>query len=92
MQKTYKIPRHINRPMTFALGADLTELGAVYFALIYLYLVRNPLYIPIVAAAAAAFIVIKRKNPPGFINHVCYVLGLYQIDYYPKSSQQEFLE
>lgn len=92
MSDTYRIPRHINRPMTFVFGADLLELTAVYCALIYLYVIRYPLYFPLVIALLAAFIVIKRKNPQGFFNHLAYVFGLSSLDYYPKFSQQEFLE
>jgi hypothetical protein len=92
MQKTYKIPRHINRPITFVFGADLIELGAVYCTFIYMYVIRYPPYFPFVIGLLAAFIVIKRKNPQGFFKHLAYVFGLSQLDYYPKFSQQEFLE
>jgi hypothetical protein len=92
MPETYKIPRHINRPMTFVFGADLIELGAAYCALIYLYVIRYPLYIPVVLGLLVSFIVIKRKNPQGFFNHLAYVFGLSSLDYYPKFTQQEFLE
>jgi hypothetical protein len=87
----HKIPRYINKPLTFA-GLELVELVLIVVAIFYCWAAESVLYFFLSAAAITWFIYKKRKSPQGFYRHVLYFCGLYRLDHYPDYSQKEFLE
>jgi hypothetical protein len=87
----HKIPRYINKPLTFA-GLELVEWVLIFVAIFYCWAASSAIYFLMSAAAIAWFIDKKRKSPYGFYRHFLYFCGLYQLDLYPEYSQKEFLE
>lgn len=87
----YKIPRYINKPLTF-LGLELIEVVLIYVAVFYSYIAESPLYFVATLAAVIWLIWKKRNSPQGYYKHLLYFVSLYRLEHYPKFSEQEFLE
>jgi type IV conjugative transfer system protein TraL len=87
----YKIPRYINKPLTF-IGLEMDEVALIYFAAFYGYMVQSPVHFILLLAGAIWFILSKKRHPQGFFRHALYFISLYKLDNYPNYSKQEFLE
>lgn len=87
----YKIPRYINKPLTF-LGLELIEVVLIYVAVFYSYIAESFLYFVITLSTVIWLIWKKRNSPQGYYKHLLYFVSLYRLEHYPEFSQQEFLE
>ena len=75
----YKIPRYINKPLTF-IGLEMDEVALIYFAAFYGYAVESMIYFIILLVGVIWFIISKKRHPQGFYRHTLYFISLYRLD------------